>query len=58
MFYWETLGLAIIVDVTLTCTTDLSIVADHVHPFMETVFPDVASFSRICTVHKAKMVQE
>ena len=40
MFCWETLGPAIHVDVTLTRTTYLSIVADHVHPFMETVFPD------------------
>jgi len=46
MFCWETLGPAINVDVTLTCTTYLSIVADHVHPFMETVFPG-GSFSRI-----------
>lgn len=35
---WETLSPAIYVDVTLT-TTHLSIVADHVLPFMETVFP-------------------
>ena len=40
VFCWETLGPAIHVDVTLTPTTYLSIVADHVHPFMETVFPD------------------
>ena len=40
MFCWETSGPAIHVDVTLTCTTWLSIVADHVHPFMEAVFPD------------------
>ena len=40
MFCWETLGPAIRVDVTLTCTTCLSIVADHVHHFMETVVPD------------------
>lgn len=30
----------------LICTTYMSSVALHVHPFMETVFPD-ASFSRI-----------
>ena len=40
LFCWETLGPAIHVDVTLTRTTYLSIVTDHVHPFMETVFPD------------------
>lgn len=31
---------AIRVDVALTCTTDPSIVADRVHPFKETIFPD------------------
>ncbi|KAK3513688.1 hypothetical protein QTP70_028775 [Hemibagrus guttatus] len=40
MFCWETLGPAIHVDFTLARTTYLSIAADHVHPFMETVFPD------------------
>ncbi|KAK3547699.1 hypothetical protein QTP86_027744, partial [Hemibagrus guttatus] len=39
MFCWETLGPAIHVDVTLTRITFLSIVADHVHSFMETIFP-------------------
>ena len=36
MFCWETSGPAIHVDVT----TYQSILADHEHPFMETVFPD------------------
>ncbi|KAK3528244.1 hypothetical protein QTP86_027960, partial [Hemibagrus guttatus] len=36
MFCWETLGPAIHVDITLTCTTYLNNAADHVHPFMET----------------------
>ena len=40
MFCWETLGRTINVDVTLTRTTYPSIVADHVHPFMETVLSD------------------
>ena len=40
VFCWETLGPAIHVDVTLTRTTYISIVAYHVHPFMEMVFPD------------------
>ena len=40
MFFWENLGPAIHVDVTLTRTIYLSIVADHVHPFIETVFLD------------------
>ena len=40
MFYWETSGPAIHVDVTLTHTTYRSIGADHVHLFMQTVNPD------------------
>lgn len=38
MFCWETLG-----PVTLAHTTYLSIVADHMNPFMEMVFPDDGS---------------
>lgn len=38
MFCLETLGPATHVDVTLTHTTYLSIVADHVHSFMATIF--------------------
>ena len=40
IFCCQTLGSAIRVDVSLTHTTYLSIVAEHVYPFMETVFPD------------------
>ena len=40
MLCWETLGPSIHEDVTLTHTTYQSPVADHVHPFMEMVFPD------------------
>ncbi|KAK3524459.1 hypothetical protein QTP70_029308, partial [Hemibagrus guttatus] len=60
MFCWETLGPAIHVDVTLTSTTYLSIVADHVHPFMETMLSDGCGLFQqdIAPCHKAKMVQE
>lgn len=60
MFCWETLGPAVHVDVTLTHTTYLSIVADHVSPFMEAVFPDGSGFFQQDDVscHKAKTVQE
>ncbi|KAK3543536.1 hypothetical protein QTP70_023867, partial [Hemibagrus guttatus] len=60
MFCWETLGSSIHVDATLTCTTYLSIVADHVHPFMKTVFPDGCGLfpQENVPCHKAKMVQE
>ena len=40
VFCWESLGPAIHVDVTLKCTTHLMIVADHVHPFVEWIYPD------------------
>ncbi len=39
-FFWETLGLGIHVDVTLTCNTYLKTVAHHAHPFMAVGFPD------------------
>ncbi|KAK3535736.1 hypothetical protein QTP70_020983 [Hemibagrus guttatus] len=60
MFCWETLGPAIHVVVTLRCTTYLSTVSDHVHPFMETVFPDgcVVFQEDNAPCHKAKVVQE
>ena len=56
MFCWENLGPAIHVDVTLTCTTYLSIVADHAHPFIETVFPDGCGLVQqdIAPCHKEK----
>ncbi|KAK3561744.1 hypothetical protein QTP86_012991 [Hemibagrus guttatus] len=56
MFCWETLGPAVHVDVTLTRSTYLSIVADHVHPFMETLFPDGCGLFQ--QDKKAEMVQE
>uniref|UniRef100_A0AAY5KFW1 Tc1-like transposase DDE domain-containing protein n=1 Tax=Esox lucius TaxID=8010 RepID=A0AAY5KFW1_ESOLU len=60
MFCGETLGPAIHVDVTLTRTTYLSIVADHVHPFMATVFRHgIGLFQQDnAPGHEAKMVQE
>ncbi|KAK3549732.1 hypothetical protein QTP86_007743 [Hemibagrus guttatus] len=60
MFCWETLGPAIHVDASLTRTTYLSIAADHVHPFMETLFPDGCGLFQQdnAPCHKANMVQE
>ncbi|KAK3535325.1 hypothetical protein QTP70_007940 [Hemibagrus guttatus] len=60
VFCWETLGPAIHVDVTLTRSTYLSIAADHVHPFMETLFPDGCGLFQQdnAPCHKAEMVQE
>ena len=39
MFFWETLGPGIHVDVNLTCATYLNMVVDQVHPFMAWVTP-------------------
>ncbi len=39
IFSWHTLGLLVPIDHRLNATAYLSIVADHVHPFMTTVFP-------------------
>lgn len=60
IFCWGTLGPVIHVDVTLTCTANQSLVADHVHPFTEIVIPDGYGLfeqdNHRC--HKAKMFQE
>ena len=60
VFCWETLGPVINVDVTLTCTIYLSIVADHEHPFMEMVFTDGCGLFQQDNAPclKAKMDQE
>ena len=54
------LGSVIHVDGSLTCTPYLSIVADHAHPFMETIFPDGCGHFKQDNVpcHKAKRDQE
>ena len=56
-FCWEISGHAIHVDLH---TTYLSVVADHVYPFTETVFPDGCGLFQEDNVPylKAKMVQE
>ncbi len=40
MFSWETFGSGIHVDVALTHTIYLKIIADRVHPIMAMTFPD------------------
>lgn len=56
-FCWKTLGPGVHVDVTLTSTTYLSFVADHVHPFTEAVFPDGCGLFHV-PCHKANIVQQ
>lgn len=60
MFCSETLGPAICVDVTLAHKTYLNIVIDHVHIFMEMVFPVGCGLLQQdnAPCHKTKMVQE
>lgn len=57
---WAILYPGIRVDVTLTLTTFLRIVADHVHPFMATVFPDVSGLFQQDNMpcHTAQIVQK
>ncbi len=38
-FFWHTLGPLVPIEHRLNATAYLSIVADHVHPFMSTVYP-------------------
>ncbi len=48
IFSWHTLGPLVPIEHRLNATTYLIIVADHVHPFMTTVFPSSdATSSRI-----------
>ncbi len=39
IFSWHTLGSLVLIEHRLNATVYLSIVADHVHPFMTTVYP-------------------
>ncbi len=39
IFFWHTLGPLVPIEHRLNATAYLSIVADHVHPFMTTVYP-------------------
>ncbi len=48
IFSWHTLGPLVPIEHQLNATAYLSIVANHVHPFMTTVYPcSDATFSRI-----------
>ncbi len=39
IFSWHTLGPLVLIEHRLNATAYLSIVADHVHPFMTSVYP-------------------
>ncbi len=44
IFYWDTLGPLVPIEHRLNGTAYLSIVADHIHPFMTTVYPSSDSY--------------
>ena len=51
MFSWDTLGLLVQIEHWLNATAYLSIVADHIHPVMTTVYPS-SGISKGCTTKK------
>ncbi len=59
VFSWHTLGPLVPIEHRLNATAYLSIVADHVHPFMTTVYPssDATSSSIMHHVTKLKSSQ-
>ncbi len=59
VFSWHTLSPLVPIEHRLNATVYLSIVADHVHPFMTTVYPSSdASSSRIMHRHKAQIISD
>ncbi len=59
IFSWHTLGPLEPIEHRLNATTYLSIVPDHVHPFMTTVYPSSdATSSRILHRHKAQIISD
>jgi len=57
IFSWHTLGLLVPIDYHLNATVYLSIVADHVHPFMTTVYHLLMYFQQDnASCHKAQII--
>ncbi len=58
IFSWYTLGPLVPIEPRLNSTSYLSIVADHVHPFMTTVYPSSDGFFQqdIAPCHKAQII--
>ncbi len=55
IFYWHTLGPLVLIEHRLNATAYLSIVADHVHPFMTTVYPSSDATSSRIMHHVTKL---
>ncbi len=60
IFSWHTLGLLVPIEHCLNATAYLSIVADHVHPFMTTVYQssDVYFQQDNAPCHKAQIISD
>ncbi len=60
IFSWHTLGPLIPIEHRLNTTDYLSIVADHVHPFMTTVYPSSDGYFQQdnAACHKAQIISE
>ncbi len=60
IFSWRTLGPLVPTEHRLNATAYLSIVADHVHPFMTTVYPssDVYFQQYTAPCHKAEIISD
>ncbi len=55
IFSWHTLGPLVPIEHRLNTTAYLSIVADHVHPFMTTVYPSSDATSSRIMHHVTKL---
>ncbi len=60
IFSWHTLGTLVPIEHSLNTTAYLSIVADHVHPFMTTVYPSSDGYFQqdIAPCHKAQIISD
>ncbi len=60
IFSWHTLGLLVSIEHCLNTTVYLSIVADHVHPFMTTVYPSSDDYFQQdnAPCHKAQIISD
>ncbi len=60
IFSWHTLGLLVPIERRLNATACLSIVADHVYPFMTTVYPSSDEYFQQdnAPCHKAQIISD
>ncbi len=60
IFFWHTLGPLVSLEHCLNATAYLSIVADHVHPFLTTVYSSSAGYfqQHNAPCHKAQIISD